>query len=86
MISKKSFLPVNPVLINKLALWERISILTCTNHIESIHSKINKRLAGNNNFVTGIQTIFEYIHQKFLNIGSDSKKEVKKEIQRIDLQ
>ena len=85
MISKKSFLPENPVLIKKLALWERTSIPTCTNHIESIHSKINKRLAGNNNFVTGIQTIFEYIHQKFLKIGSDSQKAVKKEIQRIEV-
>jgi len=83
-IGKNSIQPKNPEILKKLAMWMRSGIPTCTNHVESYHSKINQKLKCNTNFVTGILTILEYINNKFEKTKESVNKGIKLELRTIE--
>lgn len=52
---------VNNNLFPKLSLWSREGVPTCTNHIESLHSKVNSRVHGMHGLLPGMKAIFDSI-------------------------
>ena len=72
----------NP-LFSKLCLWNRADVPTCTNHIESIHSKINSKIKGKHDFLSGLIHITEYIIKKYQNSRIKNGRNFRNELKRV---
>ena len=84
LIKKDRLEPCNPELLNKLGLWYRKQLPTCTNHVESYHSKINSMVNGCSSLISGIFSINEYIHHKFGRLKKCAFRSISHDLQRIE--
>ena len=66
--SSDSFIACDRDLYERMTLFNRLGVPTCSNHIESLHSHINARIKKNERFLNRIRTIHDYILEKYHNL------------------